>query len=327
MSSIHWHNTFFVVTCQIWPTSSDQSQVVSVLPRVVLHTFAYFIPSLGQTYTGNVTIMPSITTCIGGLLTVLSNPTVDFMQKAKVTGEQMTWPFMAMIKNHSKIELALDRAYKDISEVCHFSNRQTDLARLSRPSKRPTLRRNGSTQSLPDGFSITSLTACEQSTARTEVKPPVPAYTANTHIHFQTEEAIQEGEASNRQFDTTESDELDQDSMTSQSPQECSENDGDEDIEEFTLQDKSGPALPTTPCSYEAHGRPRPRPPGVTPMALLMTPATIPPARIDSGLNDGSDTPSMTGGYTKSRDQRRISRPIEIPSVQTRQRSLSTGFL
>lgn len=274
--------------------------------------------------------MPNIT--ISGLLTVLSNPTVDFMEKAKVTGEEMTWPFMAMIKNHSKIERALDRAYKDMSEVCHFSNSQSDLRRLSKPPKRPSLRRNGSTQSLPDGFGIASLTASQPDAVVVETKPPLPVRSATIHVDHQTEDTAKPDQASNAHVDTTESDELDPDSMTSQTPPlEMVESESDEEIEELILRAKSEPVLPTPPS-----GRPRSRSPGVTPIALLMTPASVPRAGggtachgvcTDHGLESNNEVSSILNGYTKLRGQKRMSRPIEIPFAQPRQRSLSTGYI
>lgn len=63
---------------------------------------------LAQTYTGDITILPSIKWTEFGQM--FDNPTADFIARAKVRAARATWPKLAIIRNHCAIELDLDRA-------------------------------------------------------------------------------------------------------------------------------------------------------------------------------------------------------------------------
>ena len=74
---------------------------------------------LNQQYTGNLNIFPEIRW--SELATMVSNPTPEYMMAATLDGERATWPKICRIKNSVAIELALQRAIRDMSERLHFS--------------------------------------------------------------------------------------------------------------------------------------------------------------------------------------------------------------
>ncbi|KPI39704.1 Lipase 4 [Cyphellophora attinorum] len=73
---------------------------------------------LTQQYTGDITILPDITwkeAC-----TMVANPTAEFMRQATRDGERATWPKMARIRTTVEIELALERAIRDLNALIHL---------------------------------------------------------------------------------------------------------------------------------------------------------------------------------------------------------------
>ncbi|KAK2752608.1 hypothetical protein FQN55_006721 [Onygenales sp. PD_40] len=63
---------------------------------------------MSQRYYGDITIYPEISYWV--LPNMLRNPTAEFMNKARLSGERATWPKLARIRNHCSVELALDSA-------------------------------------------------------------------------------------------------------------------------------------------------------------------------------------------------------------------------
>ena len=98
---------------------------------------------LGQQYTGDITVLPEDT--IGYFVSVLSNPTPDFMEQAKRNGEQATWPKLSMIKNRLEIELLIDKAVDKMKEHVSFSDSASDLRRMLLENKGRSSRSAGAT--------------------------------------------------------------------------------------------------------------------------------------------------------------------------------------
>lgn len=63
---------------------------------------------LAQRYQGDVTIAPKYT--LWHYRRLLSNPTPEFAERMILEGERATWPRISMIRSHSKISLALEKA-------------------------------------------------------------------------------------------------------------------------------------------------------------------------------------------------------------------------
>ena len=80
---------------------------------------------LSQRYAGDITIFPEIR--YRNFPKVLSNPTTEFMLKAKLAGERATWPKLSRIRNHCAIELALDDAVQQLRARIAFSRSELDL--------------------------------------------------------------------------------------------------------------------------------------------------------------------------------------------------------
>lgn len=74
---------------------------------------------LNQQYIGDLNIFPTIRWM--ELATMVSNPSPEYMKAATLDGERATWPKICRIKNTVAIELALQRAIRDINEMFHFS--------------------------------------------------------------------------------------------------------------------------------------------------------------------------------------------------------------
>jgi TAG lipase/steryl ester hydrolase/phospholipase A2/LPA acyltransferase len=85
---------------------------------------------LSQKYSGDITILPEIS--YTDFPRMLSNPTIEFMVKAMLSGERATWPKLSRVRNHCAIELALDEAVQKLRTRVVFSSSQADL-RLGRP--------------------------------------------------------------------------------------------------------------------------------------------------------------------------------------------------
>lgn len=83
-----------------------------------------------QQYTGDINILPDIRP--SEYLTMMMNPTPEFMLKATVAGEKATWPRMCRIKNCVAIELALIQAIHTLRDRVNFGPE----ARAARERKR-----------------------------------------------------------------------------------------------------------------------------------------------------------------------------------------------
>ncbi|KAI1371870.1 patatin-domain-containing protein [Hypoxylon crocopeplum] len=82
---------------------------------------------LSQKYSGDINILPAIG--VWDLPKVLKNPTVEFMMRSCLLGEQATWPKLSRIRDRCAIELALDRAVHALRARVVFSKSQVDLRR------------------------------------------------------------------------------------------------------------------------------------------------------------------------------------------------------
>ncbi len=92
--------------------SAAMDKALSKLPDY--GTYGKLVAGLfGQPYRGNVTLTPNIT--VKGLLSILTNPTDAFMDESSQTGEALTFPLLAMIKDHVRIERSLAQAVRSLA--------------------------------------------------------------------------------------------------------------------------------------------------------------------------------------------------------------------
>lgn len=77
-------------------------------PELLRQAFGQAYTVLAQRYHGDLTIAPRYT--LWHYRRILSNPTAEFAQRMILEGERATWPKIAMIRTHSKISLALEKA-------------------------------------------------------------------------------------------------------------------------------------------------------------------------------------------------------------------------
>lgn len=89
------------------------------------NTLSKAVSVLSQKYSGDITIFPEIS--YADFPRMLSNPTPEFMEQARLSGERATWPKLSRIKNHCAIELALDDAVQKLRARVVFSPSQVDL--------------------------------------------------------------------------------------------------------------------------------------------------------------------------------------------------------
>ena len=99
---------------------------------------------VSQQYTGHINILPQINT--REYLSMMANPTPEFMLQATRDGERATWPKMCRIKNCVDIELALLQGIRDLNERLHFSPEARAARQLERSSSPTACRRGGSAQ-------------------------------------------------------------------------------------------------------------------------------------------------------------------------------------
>lgn len=109
---------------------------------------------IDQKYTGDITILPR--TPFSLLFKVLSNPTPEFMEGASLIGERATLEALGEIKNHVKIERAIEAAMNKANESVNFSRSASNLRKLElersgkvKRSGRGTKRIVTSTQPVP----------------------------------------------------------------------------------------------------------------------------------------------------------------------------------
>lgn len=99
--------------------SLRQASDFELLRQVSGH--AYTI--LAQRYQGDVTVAPKYTPWHFSRL--LKNPTTETAQRLILEGERATWPKIAMIRSHSKISLALEKAVATLK--ARVSGKKPDL--------------------------------------------------------------------------------------------------------------------------------------------------------------------------------------------------------
>lgn len=83
---------------------------------------------ISQKYFGDITILPEMS--LQDLPRLLTNPDLDFMLRACLTGERATWPKLSRIRDRCAIELALDQAVHRLRARVVFSESQQDLRKL-----------------------------------------------------------------------------------------------------------------------------------------------------------------------------------------------------
>lgn len=83
---------------------------------------------LSQKYSGDITILPEFNA--HDLPRILKNPTIEFMERATLSGERATWPKLSRIRDRCAVELAIDRSIQILRARCLFSQSQVDLRRL-----------------------------------------------------------------------------------------------------------------------------------------------------------------------------------------------------
>jgi hypothetical protein len=301
-----------------------------------------------QPYSGDVTIHPELT--LGGLWRILSNPTPKFMDKSKEIGENATYPFVSMIKNHVKIERALEQAYKELTAACHFSDSQSDLRRLQleqnarsygiRGRKRSehgsdVVRSSGMTkinkvdQTVRFGVQNGEETNCGARDGY-RTRPTGNSRQNGASFAFGTDDESDEDEK--------------EDSVTSVTPpseENDSESDSDPEFEAFLSRSCSAPTSPrsSTAKFFDSPTGTRSRSP-VAPVSLMMTPAKVRPAsptmgqrhRCDSALQkasgksvngDAQSSPTTDRHSLMSRAGAAFHLKLTLPTRQ--KRSSSTG--
>ncbi|KAG0207074.1 hypothetical protein BGX28_001617 [Mortierella sp. GBA30] len=80
----------------------NQLSLLGIMPGLIQKTQAM----LSQRYYGDITIVPDLG--VDDYLSIVSNPTVEFLINATLKGERATWPQISIIKNHCSIEHCLD---------------------------------------------------------------------------------------------------------------------------------------------------------------------------------------------------------------------------
>ena len=98
---------------------------------------------LHQQYTGHLNILPQIRP--QEYLSMMANPTPEFMLQATRDGEKATWPKMCRLKNCVDIELALEQGIRELDERLHFSP-EARAARQIEKDARGSSRRGRSAQ-------------------------------------------------------------------------------------------------------------------------------------------------------------------------------------
>lgn len=101
-----------------------------------------------QQYTGDINILPQIEN--RDYLTMMANPTPEFMIRSTVHGERATWPKMCRVKNSVAIEKALISAINQFRDRVHFgpeaikARQPVESSNRGRTRTRPTFLRRRS---------------------------------------------------------------------------------------------------------------------------------------------------------------------------------------
>lgn len=88
---------------------------------------------LSQKYSGDITILPEFN--VHDLPRILKNPSIDFMERATLSGERATWPKLSRIRDRCAVELAIDRSIQTLRARCLFSQSQVNLRRMVTDAK------------------------------------------------------------------------------------------------------------------------------------------------------------------------------------------------
>ncbi|CAN8100912.1 unnamed protein product [Discula destructiva] len=96
-------------------------------------TVTKLLSILSQKYSGDITILPEFNA--NDLPRILKNPTIEFMERATLSGERATWPTLSRIRDRCAVELAIDRSIQTLRTRCLFSQSQVDLRRLATDTK------------------------------------------------------------------------------------------------------------------------------------------------------------------------------------------------
>ncbi|MBK8971505.1 MAG: DUF3336 domain-containing protein [Hahellaceae bacterium] len=82
--------------------------------EILRQSFGQAYTILAQRYHGDMTIAPTYT--FWHYRRMLSNPTPDMVERLMLEGERATWPKIAMIRSHSKISQALEKAVRVLKQ-------------------------------------------------------------------------------------------------------------------------------------------------------------------------------------------------------------------
>lgn len=96
-------------------------------------TVTKLLSILSQKYSGDITILPEFSAA--DLPRILKNPSVEFMERATLSGERATWPALSRIRDRCAVELAIDRSIQTLRTRCLFSQSQVDLRRMVTDAK------------------------------------------------------------------------------------------------------------------------------------------------------------------------------------------------
>ncbi len=82
--------------------------------ELLRQSFGQAYTIMAQRYHGDITIAPRYG--LWHYRRMLSNPTAEMVERMMLEGERATWPKIAMIRSHSKISLALEKAVRSLKE-------------------------------------------------------------------------------------------------------------------------------------------------------------------------------------------------------------------
>jgi hypothetical protein len=114
-----------------------------------------------QKYEGHITIVPRLS--VNVLHKVLANPSPEELEWFAREGEKSVWPYLAIIRSHLRIELALHRATRDIREKMGTPRASPVLPELpldSSTTSLPTMRHDVE----PKGSGLTPLETARRAT-------------------------------------------------------------------------------------------------------------------------------------------------------------------
>eukprot|EP00276_Gloeochaete_wittrockiana_P017150 CAMPEP_0184338866 /NCGR_PEP_ID=MMETSP1089-20130417/7481_1 /TAXON_ID=38269 ORGANISM="Gloeochaete wittrockiana, Strain SAG46.84" /NCGR_SAMPLE_ID=MMETSP1089 /ASSEMBLY_ACC=CAM_ASM_000445 /LENGTH=1055 /DNA_ID=CAMNT_0026665711 /DNA_START=214 /DNA_END=3378 /DNA_ORIENTATION=- len=81
---------------------------LDMVPRVV----SGFLPIVTQRYEGDITIVPSMT--MDDYKNIFTNPSKELLEKATLESMRNTWPKLAIIRSHCRVEITLDECWRKL---------------------------------------------------------------------------------------------------------------------------------------------------------------------------------------------------------------------